>query len=330
MSPYRFNAWYIRNYIRLSDLRLKAFDDSGTLILKKERIEFHGERDGVTIFKSQVRFISKGRQGTDRINTWIKIVYLENSRFLTASFTDSGFLGWKGILGGTNHIFDTLKQLKYPCISEVDQDLERVIAELDDTNFSENDMSLKSFTRTPILFLSAEPTDTGKLRLNEEVREIQEKLRLSKMRDYFVFHQRMAVRSHDISQALLDENPRIVHFSGHGTSTGEICLEDKIGKLQPVQSNALSALFKLFSDSVELVILNACYSNKQATAIAEHVKFVIGMNKAIGDKAAIAFSIGFYQALGANLSIEDSYKFGCVQIMLQNIPEHLTPVLIQK
>jgi hypothetical protein len=52
------------------------------------------------------------------------------------------------------------------------------------------------------------------------------------------------------------------------------------------------------------------------------------MNQTIGDKAAIAFAIGFYQALGAGLSIQQAYELGCVQIRLQGIPEHLTPVLI--
>lgn len=51
------------------------------------------------------------------------------------------------------------------------------------------------------------------------------------------------------------------------------------------------------------------------------------MHTEIGDKAAIAFSIGFYQGLGANRTVEDSYKLGCTQIQLQNIPENLTPVL---
>lgn len=57
--------------------------------------------------------------------------------------------------------------------------------------------------------------------------------------------------------------------------------------------------------------------------------YVIGMNQAIGDKAAIAFAVGFYQALGAGRTIEEAYKLGCVQIQLQGIPEHLTPVLLK-
>ena len=45
------------------------------------------------------------------------------------------------------------------------------------------------------------------------------------------------------------------------------------------------------------------------------------------DKAAIAFSIGFYDALGGGRSVEDAYKFGCNAIQLKDIPEHMTPVL---
>jgi hypothetical protein len=54
------------------------------------------------------------------------------------------------------------------------------------------------------------------------------------------------------------------------------------------------------------------------------------MNDAIGDQAAIAFAVGFYKALAANRSIEDAYKFGCVEIRLQGIPEHLKPVIYVK
>ncbi len=180
-----------------------------------------------------------------------------------------------------------------------------------------------------ILFLAADPTDASRLRLGEEAREIQEKLQLSKSRDQFILHQRMSVRPMDISQALLDVNPQIVHFSGHGTSSGALCVEDRIGQIHPIQPEALAALFEIFASEVNCVILSACYSAAQAQAIAKHIRYVIGMSQAIGDKAAIAFSVGFYQALGAGRSIEEAYKLGCVQIRLENIPEHLTPVLIK-
>ncbi|BAY32115.1 hypothetical protein NIES2107_40010 [Nostoc carneum NIES-2107] len=92
----------------------------------------------------------------------------------------------------------------------------------------------------------------------------------------------------------------------------------------------MAALFKEVSEQIHCVVLNACYSEAQAKAIANHIPFVIGMNQAIGDKAAIAFAVGFYKALGANYSVEKAYRFGCVEIQLQDIPENLTPVLLCK
>jgi hypothetical protein len=184
--------------------------------------------------------------------------------------------------------------------------------------------------KVSILFLAADPTDASRLRLGEEFREIQEKLKLAKLRDLFRLElPQLSVRPSDIAQALLDSQPQIVHFSGHGTSTGALCFENLEGETHPIEPDALAALFEEFSGQVNCVVLNACYSEIQAKAISRHIKYVIGMNKAIGDKAAIAFATGFYQALGGGRNIEHAYKLGCVQIQLHNIPEHLTPVLIK-
>ncbi len=94
-----------------------------------------------------------------------------------------------------------------------------------------------------------------------------------------------------------------------------------------VDTQAIANLFELFSTTIECVVLNACYSEVQASAIAKHIPYVIGMNQAIGDKAAIKFATGFYNAVGAGESVEFAYKLGCNVIQLDGIPEHLTPVL---
>lgn len=182
-----------------------------------------------------------------------------------------------------------------------------------------------------ILFLASDPTDASRLRVDEELREIQEKLQLSKLRDCFDLQQRMSVRPADITQALLDVKPQVVHFAGHGTPMGELCFEDQIGETHPIQPDALGALFEQFADQVNCVVLNACYSEIQANAIAKHIDYVIGMNQAIDDKAGISFAIGFYQALGAGRKTDEAYEFGCVQIGLQQgITGHLRPVLKKK
>jgi CHAT domain len=179
-----------------------------------------------------------------------------------------------------------------------------------------------------ILFLIADPSDESRLRLGQELRDIKARLRQEPGK--FQIEQHESVRVGDITQAIFDVKPQIVHFSGHGKSTGELCFENEVGKVQAVKPDALAAMFKLFAQSINCVVMNACYSEIQAKAIAEYIPFVIGMNDAIGDKAAIAFAVGFYKALAANRSIEDAYEFGCVEIQLQGIPEHLKPVIYYK
>jgi len=184
--------------------------------------------------------------------------------------------------------------------------------------------------RVKILFLASDPSDAARLRLGQELRDIREKLQLSKNRDRFVLESRESVRPGDITQAIFDVEPNIVHFSGHGLDTGELCFEDVLGNVQVIKPNALAALFELVADQINCVVLNACHSEIQAEAIAEHIPFVVGMSNTIGDKAAIAFAVGFYKALGADHSIEKAYKFGRAEIGIEGIPENLTPVLYSR
>ena len=85
--------------------------------------------------------------------------------------------------------------------------------------------------------------------------------------------------------------------------------------------------FQLFADEVECVILNACYSETQAEAVARHIEYVIGMKKGVEDAAAIEFAVAFYDALGAGESVEFAYKLACNAIQWVGLPGHLTPVL---
>lgn len=181
-----------------------------------------------------------------------------------------------------------------------------------------------------ILFLAANPKDTARLRLDQELRDVAEGLQRAQKRDQFNLEQRLAVRPRDIQRAMLDVNPQIIHFSGHGTGEQGLIFEDEMGNAKLVSGDALAGLFELFAEQIQCVVLNGCYSEVQAKAIAQHIPYVIGMNQAIGDKAAIAFAVGFYDALGAGRPIEFAYKLGCSAIRLEGIAENLTPVLLKQ
>lgn len=179
-----------------------------------------------------------------------------------------------------------------------------------------------------ILFLAANPRDTSPLRLDEEVRRIDQALRQSQFRDRFEIEQQWAVRVSDLQSHLLRYQPDIVHFSGHGSEASEIILEDHEGNSQPVPSAAFGQLFALLKDNIRCVVLNACFSASQAQAIAQQIDCVIGMSAAIGDAAALSFAAAFYQALGFGRDLQTAFDLGCLQINLESLNEQHTPQLI--
>jgi hypothetical protein len=180
-----------------------------------------------------------------------------------------------------------------------------------------------------ILTLAANPKKTGRLRLDEEVREIDKALRRAQKRDHFELKSRWAVTPRDLQLAILEEKPEIIHFCGHGEKDG-LVLEDDLGQATLVSTAALSNLFKLFAGQVQCVLLNACYSEVQAKEICQHIGYVIGMNQPIGDRAAIEFAFGFYSALGSDRAYDFAYQFGCNSIDMAGIPEADIPVLKQR
>jgi hypothetical protein len=186
---------------------------------------------------------------------------------------------------------------------------------------------LKQVALKKILILSGNPTNASHLHFDREVREIQDSLRRSKKREQFEITSNSVVRPDDLRRALLDTEPEIVHFSGHGGGNQSLILENDSGEMQAVSEKSLASLFQLFNNTIECVVLNNCYSESQAEAICKHINYVVGISHQISDKAAIKFAVGFYDALGAGRSYEDAYELGCAAIALENAPEHLTPVL---
>lgn len=182
--------------------------------------------------------------------------------------------------------------------------------------------------KSKVLFLAANPEDKTMLKLMQEYREIKHNLQMSTDRDNFqLCTPELSVRKQDLSRRLLQEQPRIVHFSGHGTSNGSLCFVGDDGKSQYVDPVDLDLMFELHAQYIDCVILNACYAIKQAEAISQHINYVIGMRKAIPDRAAIDFTIGFYQALGEGKSIDEAYNYGCALIATL---EKTTPILLTK
>ncbi|MFJ7218658.1 CHAT domain-containing protein [Amycolatopsis sp. NPDC098790] len=163
--------------------------------------------------------------------------------------------------------------------------------------------------RVQILYLSANPDTEQRLGLERELRDIKDALRKGKERDRFKLESEGALRARDLTQALLDFSPRIVHFSGHGADDGRFIAETDSGGQRVLSKAGVAALFAQVSGTVECVIVNACHSEALARALSQHINYVIGMRSWIGDQSAIDFSVVFYQALAAGWEIEEAFEF---------------------
>lgn len=172
--------------------------------------------------------------------------------------------------------------------------------------------------RTRILYLAANPIDTERIRWEQDVKEIGEELLRSKDTARFDLRYQFAVRDRDISRALIEFEPEVVHFSGHGLVDGRILAESETGRARPITSEGLTSLFGLLAEHVRCVILSACHSWRLAESMAERIDYVIGMSEDIGDHSAIRFSIGFYQALAAGRPVEHAFEFGCTHIEMDS------------
>lgn len=179
---------------------------------------------------------------------------------------------------------------------------------------------------TTILFLAANPVDTDPLRLGEELRDIKASLRQATQRDRFVTQDEWAVRIDDLRRALLryKDEPLILHFAGHGDG-GAIVLEGKNGQARPVEAGALSRFLKRFPN-IRCVILNACYSETVAEALAEVVPCVVGMEAEVTDAYAVSFAVALYDAIGEGLEYPDAYAIAESSLGMEGGLEEVRPV----
>ena len=178
-----------------------------------------------------------------------------------------------------------------------------------------------------ILFLAANPQDTQKLALDQEVRSITEAIRKSEGRDGIEFFSRWAVQSLDILQAINETDPEIIHFSGHGSEKGEIVLDDGSGNMSMVSKEAMAAAVASASKKVRMIFFNACFSQKEAQAVVDKVEAAIGMNTEIGDEGAIVFAAQFYSSIGFGQNLQQAFDQAKAALLLKGIAEENTPVL---
>lgn len=179
-----------------------------------------------------------------------------------------------------------------------------------------------------VLFLAANPASTNHLALDEEARDIEAKIRAAEHRDALRLKTRWAVRPDDLLQALNEDRPVVVHFSGHGSGAPGLVLHDEGNGHTLVTAKALSQLFTTLKDGIRVVVLNACYAEEQARAIVGVIDCVVGMKDSIGDDAAAKFAASFYRGLGFGRSVQNAFNQGVTAISLAGLGDEDIPQLL--
>ena len=159
-----------------------------------------------------------------------------------------------------------------------------------------------------VLFVAANPAATSRLALDEEAHRIERELRMAKYRDAFRFRTLWAARPVDLLRGLNDEQPAVIHFSGHGKHGEGLVLADDDGETVTVPGASLRRLLAALPTAIRLVVLNACFSSDHGAEVANVVGCAIGMNAAIGDIAARRFSEALYSAMGSGLSVRSAFE----------------------
>jgi formylglycine-generating enzyme required for sulfatase activity len=185
-----------------------------------------------------------------------------------------------------------------------------------------------------ILFLAANPSGTDPRALDREARAIRVELERSGFRDCFELVTRWAAEPLDLLRELRKLQPTVVHFSGHGNGTPErdvqrhgLYFQGPDGRAQVVSTTALEKTFGAVRAPIKLIVLNACYTATQATALLAHVDCVVGMSGSLHEDAARNFAIGFYGGLGERESVAAAYNQGRAAISLEGLSDSEQPQL---
>lgn len=179
-----------------------------------------------------------------------------------------------------------------------------------------------------ILLLASNPTTTDRVLLDEEVHAIEENIARSAGRDSVRVVSKWAVRPGDLHQALLDHEPTIVHFSGHGAGRSGIVLHGDVPDAEyRVTGDALRHLFATLRGNIRVVVLNACESSEQANKVAEVIDFVIGMDDSVDDETARKFSAAFYLGIASARAIDTAFNMGISSVKLHGLPDDHVPRL---
>jgi len=192
--------------------------------------------------------------------------------------------------------------------------------------------ALKKQKKLTVLYLTADAEAQPRLRLDAEVRKVQEAIRGSKFRDNVCIECRPAADRGTLVNGLNDITPQILHFSGHSNSS--IVAMDDGSILSPsvtvISYSQLSKALAATDNPPRVLILNSCESSAGKKDMLKCVDILISMRVSISDIAAATFAPSFYAAIASGQSVQSAFEQGRNAVEIASIDEASTPEIFSR
>jgi hypothetical protein len=101
------SIWYWNGELRW--LSLSSYNDTGKLIVRRNRLEYHGNKTGLLVIEN-VRAVSETSSLKNNW-TWVKVEYGRKQEPRTAYFADGRYLGYASLFGGNKAMLEAIRQL---------------------------------------------------------------------------------------------------------------------------------------------------------------------------------------------------------------------------
>lgn len=210
-------------------------------------------------------------------------------------------------------IKEAIRQLPEDATSEIVNSDNRLVSEVS-----------KMVGNYRVLLVPVSPMDQNHINVAGEARQIFSSIKQSCNKANISIEIAYAASIDDFRRQLLDKEYDIVHFSGHGDDNC-LCFMADDGTTETLALDILKDILSRY-ESIKVVILNACSCLE--TFSESLAPFTIGMKNVLSDQAAIEFSKGFYDAVGAGKSIEFAIDEGKLTAKTHGYGESELPLKI--
>jgi predicted ATPase len=194
-----------------------------------------------------------------------------------------------------------------------------------------------------VLGMIADPSDLDRLRSRHEQELVEEALAGLQARGLVELRWLVQGTWRDLQRMMRLGPWHIFHFVGHGRfdpfrNEGYVMLPGAGGAAAPLRASELARLLA-DSGSLQLALLNSCegargseqhpFSGTAATLVRRGLPAVVAMQDAVGDRAAIEFGRGFYEAVADGVPIDAAVAEArkSVSLAIPGTSEWATPVL---